>query len=67
MCSTFAHELGFCALRHVVTKLKHTRVRQEDVTTIAGHSEHNRFPVLNRHQATKNPKEEAHQVAVLQR
>ncbi|QNM62070.1 hypothetical protein XHV734_3332 [Xanthomonas hortorum pv. vitians] len=32
----------------------------EDVATIARNSENNRFPELNLHPATKNPKEEAH-------
>lgn len=41
-CSTFARELGFYALRHAVTKLKHARVPQEDVAAITGRSENNR-------------------------
>lgn len=64
----FGKGLGFHAFRHTLsTKLKHARVPQEDVATITGHSENNRFPVLKLYQTTENPEERARQVAALQR
>ncbi|QIO88550.1 integrase [Stenotrophomonas rhizophila] len=64
----FGRGIGFHAFRHTLSsKLKHARVPQEDIASITGHSENNRFPVLNLYQTTENPEERVRQVAALQR
>lgn len=60
--------IGFHAFRHTLsTKLGHAQVTREDVATITGHSESNRFPILNLYQTTPNPEELGRQAEALKR
>lgn len=64
----FDKGIGFHAFRHTLsTKLGHAQVTQEDVATITGHSESNRFPILNLYQSTPNPEERGRQAEALKR